>query len=239
MVYLNMWGKGENTVKYAVNYRSCWNIRQFKWSCQMWEHHLSYLWPFILILSDPLSPWPWRSNWTILHCPFWCLRLKSAYCSLFYCNSTMQSWLYALIYFNKWVKHEIKFSTKKIYRKKLHWPIAFSIGEQKVHFYFFKRPERYNQEVLSHSFICLPLPYMEGIVLICSIDLCYVMAIFNGTGDMFNRWHFYTLNTNWGNRSSPRSLTLWCSHLTCMPPFQPFNNEQHRIVNKQLWATGG
>ena len=61
------------------------------------------------------------------------------------------------------------------------------IGEQKVYFYFFKRPERYNQEVLSHSFICLPLPYMEGIVLICSIDLYCVIAIFIGTGDMFNR----------------------------------------------------
>ena len=29
---------------------------------------------------------------------------------------------------------------------------------------FFKRPEHYNQEVLSHSFICIPLPYMEGFV---------------------------------------------------------------------------
>ena len=36
-------------------------------------------------------------------------------------------------------------------------------GEQKVYFYFFKRPERSNQEVLSHSFICLTLPYIEGI----------------------------------------------------------------------------
>ena len=52
--------------------------------------------------------------------------------------------------------------------------------EQKVYFYFFKRPERYHQEVLSHSFICLPLPYMEGIVLICNIDLYCVIAIFNG-----------------------------------------------------------
>ena len=60
-------------------------------------------------------------------------------------------------------------------------------GEQKVNFYFFKRPERYKQEVLSHSFICLPLPYMEGIILICNIDLYCVTAIFNGTGDMFNR----------------------------------------------------
>ena len=72
----------------------------------------------------------------------------------------------------------------------------YFIGEQKVYFYFFKRPERYNQEVLSHSFICLPLPCMEGIVLLCNIDLFCVMAIFNGTGDMFNRQHFYTLNTN-------------------------------------------
>ena len=61
------------------------------------------------------------------------------------------------------------------------------IEEQKVHFNFFKRPERYNQEMLSHSFICLPLPYMEGIVLICNIDPYCVIAIFNGTGDMFNR----------------------------------------------------
>ena len=41
--------------------------------------------------------------------------------------------------------------------------------------------------VLSHSFICLPLSYVEGIVLICNIDLYCVIAIFNGTGDMFNR----------------------------------------------------
>ena len=37
--------------------------------------------------------------------------------------------------------------------------LAVAMGEQKVYFYFFKRPERYNQEVLSHSFICLLLPY--------------------------------------------------------------------------------
>ena len=61
------------------------------------------------------------------------------------------------------------------------------IGEKKMYFYFFKRPERYNQEVLSHPFICLPMPYTEGIVLICDIDLYCVIAIFNGTGDMFNR----------------------------------------------------
>ena len=69
-------------------------------------------------------------------------------------------------------------------------------GEQKVYFYLFKRPEHYNQEVLSHSFICLPLPYMEGIVSICNIDLHCVITIFNGTGDMFNRSHFYTLSSN-------------------------------------------
>ena len=61
------------------------------------------------------------------------------------------------------------------------------IGEQKVYFYFFKRPQHYNQEVLSHSFICLPLPYMEGIVLICNIDPYCVIAIFSGTGDMFKK----------------------------------------------------
>ena len=49
---------------------------------------------------------------------------------------------------------------------------------------FFKRSKRYNQEVLSHSFICLPLPYMEGIVWICNVDLYCVIAIFNGY-----RWH--------------------------------------------------
>ena len=58
--------------------------------------------------------------------------------------------------------------------------------DQTLYFYFFKRPEHYNQEVLSHSFICLPLPYVEGIVLMCNIDLHCVIAIFNGTGDMFN-----------------------------------------------------
>ena len=59
------------------------------------------------------------------------------------------------------------------------------LGEQKVYFNFFKRPEHYNQEVLSHPFISLPLPYMEGIVLICNMDLYCVIAIFNGTGDIF------------------------------------------------------
>ena len=93
------------------------------------------------------------------------------------------------------------------------------IEEQKVYFYFFKRPERYNQEVLSHSFICLPLPYVEEIILICNIDIYCVIAIFNVTGDMFKRWHFYTLNTNWSNKNSPRSLTHWCSHLTFRPHF--------------------
>ena len=42
----------------------------------------------------------------------------------------------------------------------------------------FKRHERYSQEVLSHAFICLPLPYTEGIVLICNMDLNCVIAIF-------------------------------------------------------------
>ena len=40
---------------------------------------------------------------------------------------------------------------------------------------------------VSHSFICLPLPYMEGIVLICNIDIYCVIAISNGTDDRFNR----------------------------------------------------
>ena len=117
----------------------------------------------------------------------------------------------------------------------IHTILVSFIGKQKVNFYFFTRPERYNQEV----FICLPFSFVEGIVLTCNIDLYCVIAIFNGTGDMFNKWYFYTLNTKWSNKCSPRSLTHWCSHLTCMPPFQPFNNKQHRIVNKQLWATGG
>ena len=60
-------------------------------------------------------------------------------------------------------------------------------GTKEILLFFFKRSERYNQEVLSHSFICLPLPYMEGIVLICNIDLYSVIAIFNGIGDIFNR----------------------------------------------------
>ena len=67
--------------------------------------------------------------------------------------------------------------------------------DQKVYF-FFKRPECYNPEVLSHSFICLPLPCMEGIVLICNIDLYCEIEIFNGTGNMFNSDIFDTLNTN-------------------------------------------
>ena len=60
------------------------------------------------------------------------------------------------------------------------------IGEQKVYFHFFKRHERYNQEVLSHSFICLPLPYMEGIVLICNTDLyCVIAQVTCSIGDIF------------------------------------------------------
>ena len=43
------------------------------------------------------------------------------------------------------------------------------IGDQTVYFYFFERPEHYNQEVLSHSFICLPLPHLERIVLIVTL----------------------------------------------------------------------
>ena len=58
--------------------------------------------------------------------------------------------------------------------------LIWHIGDQKIHFYFFKRPEHYNQEVLSHSFSCLPLPYMEAIVLISSIDLYCAIVIFNG-----------------------------------------------------------
>ena len=45
----------------------------------------------------------------------------------------------------------------------------------------------YNKEVLSHSFICLSLPDMEGIVLICNIDLYCLTVILNDTVDMFNR----------------------------------------------------
>ena len=78
--------------------------------------------------------------------------------------------------------------------------------------------------MLLYPFICLPFQYMEGIVFICNIDVYCVKVIFNGTGDMLNRWHFYTLNTNWDNKSS----------LTFTPnmhvPFQPFNNTQHTIV---------
>ena len=89
---------------------------------------------------------------------------------------------------NKYCTHSHASSSQDLslfgkFRLKMHC----IIGDQKVYFYFFKRPECYNQEMLSHSFICLPLPYMEGIVLICNINLYCVMAIFNGTGDMFNR----------------------------------------------------
>ena len=93
-----------------------------------------------------------------------------------------------------------------------HFGVTQHTGEQKLYFYFFfRRLECYNHEVLSCSFTCLPLPYVEGIVLISNIDLYCVLAIFNGTGDMCKRWHFYTLNTNGSNKSRPRSLTHWCS----------------------------
>ena len=60
-----------------------------------------------------------------------------------------------------------------------------NIGDQTVYFYC-KRPECYIQEMMSHPFICLPLPYMEGIVLICNIDLYCVIVIFNG-----HWWHVH------------------------------------------------
>ena len=60
-------------------------------------------------------------------------------------------------------------------------------GNKMYTFIFLNRPEHYNQQVLSHSFICLLLPYMERIVLIYKIDLYCVIAIFNGTGDKFKR----------------------------------------------------
>ena len=119
-----------------------------------------------------------------------------------------------------------------------------SQGNKRYTFVFFKRPQRYTQEVLSHSSICLPLPYMEGIVLICNIDLYCVTGIFNGTGDMFKRQYFHTLNTNWSNKISPRSLTHWCSHLTCIPD-STHNCKQRAVsnreltVNKEQWATWG
>ena len=69
----------------------------------------------------------------------------------------------------------------------LHCSHHLAQGNKKYTFIFSKRPERYNQEVLSYSFICLPLPSVEGIVLMCNIDLYCVIAIYNGTGDMFNR----------------------------------------------------
>ena len=80
-----------------------------------------------------------------------------------------------------------KISKYQIKKKKKNENEVFINGEKKVYFYFFKRPKSYNQEVLSHSLICLPFPHMEGIVLICNTDLYCVIAIFNGTGDMFER----------------------------------------------------
>ena len=50
-------------------------------------------------------------------------------------------------------------------------------------FIFSKRLEHYIQEVLPHSFI----HSWKELFLICHIDLYCVIAIFNGTGDMFNR----------------------------------------------------
>ena len=56
----------------------------------------------------------------------------------------------------------------------------FHRGSKGIFYFVVKRPDRYNQEGLSHSFICLPLPYVEGIVFIYSIGLYGVIAIFNG-----------------------------------------------------------
>ena len=58
--------------------------------------------------------------------------------------------------------------------------LCIDIGDQKVYFYFFKRSKRYNKEVLSHSFICLLLPFMEGIVLLYNINLYCIIAIIKG-----------------------------------------------------------
>ena len=62
-------------------------------------------------------------------------------------------------------------------------------GEQKVYFYFFQKTRTLQSRgvvTLSHLDY-LPFPYMEGIVLICNTDLYCVIAIFNGTGNMFKR----------------------------------------------------
>ena len=70
----------------------------------------------------------------------------------------------------------------KLFLDFVAWQRSFKVlhGRSKGILLMFKRPERYNKEVLSHSFICLPLPYMEGIVLTCNIDLYCVIAICNG-----------------------------------------------------------
>ena len=57
-------------------------------------------------------------------------------------------------------------ANRVLHIESLNCLIRFIIGKQKVYFYFFKRSARYNQQMLSQfSFVCLPLPYMEGIVL--------------------------------------------------------------------------
>ena len=70
--------------------------------------------------------------------------------------------------------------------------------------------------------------------------------------DVVTLFHLFTIATygrncfdmqHWGNKSSPSSLTHWCSHLTCMPHFchstmnntelQTKSNEQQRVNSKQ------
>ena len=45
---------------------------------------------------------------------------------------------------------------------------------------FFQNTQTLHSKGVATPLICLPLPYMEGIVLICNIDLYCVIAIFNG-----------------------------------------------------------
>ena len=70
------------------------------------------------------------------------------------------------------------------------------------------------------------------------------------TGDMFNRWHFYTLNTNWGNtKAAPdhwhTGVHTWhaCS-ISNIQQWTTQNCKQRAMskrgltVNKEQWATG-
>ena len=106
------------------------------------------------------------------------------------------------------------------------------IGEQKNSFIFSKDPGCYNQEVLptlfhlftiaTHGRNCFDMQHWS---LLCNSNIQWSQVTCS-MGDIFTHWTSIEATIR-----SPSLLTHWHSHLTCLPHFQTFNNDQHRIVN--------